>query len=103
MTKFELNDVEEKYYLAYEPVKPDLLDWETLKLAEHFAIKSYKDSLYRGEIVDSMRQGKGVITYNSSRLYEGEWAADKRNGNGYERFSNGNVYEGQYQSGKVHG
>lgn len=55
MTKFRLNDQEEKYYLAYDPVKPDLVNWEELKIAKHFAIKSYKDSLYRGEIVDSMR------------------------------------------------
>jgi hypothetical protein len=59
--------------LAYEPIKPDIINWIELKSCKQFAIKSYKDSVYRGEIVDSMRSGKGVITYNSSRVYEGEW------------------------------
>jgi len=59
--------------LAYVPIKPDIINWEELKDSQCFAIKSYKDSVYRGEIVDSMRSGKGVITYNSSRVYEGEW------------------------------
>ena len=73
MTKFKLNEQEEEYYLAYEPIKPDLINWAELKNSERFAIKSYKDSVYRGEIEESMRSGKGVITYNSSRVYEGEW------------------------------
>ena len=73
MTKFKLNEQEEEYYLAYEPIKPDIINWMELKSSTQFAIKSYKDSVYRGEIVDSMRSGKGVITYNSSRVYEGEW------------------------------
>ena len=73
MTKFKLNEQEEEYYLAYEPMKPDIINWAELKSSERFAIKSYKDSVYRGEIVESMRSGKGVITYNSSRVYEGEW------------------------------
>lgn len=71
---------------------PDILDFETLKSSPTFAIKTYKDSLYRGEIHDSKRHGKGVITYNNTRVFEGEWANDKRNGIGYERFSNGNTY-----------
>lgn len=50
-----------------------------------------------------MREGVGVITYNSSRVYEGNWAHDKRSGIGFERFSNGNIYEGEYSKGKVHG
>ena len=76
------------------PLKPDLIEWEMLKQLPNFAVKSYKDSVYRGELKDSKRHGKGVITYNSTRVYEGEWENDKRHGNGFERFSNGNVYEG---------
>ena len=55
MTKFFLNEQEEEQYLAYKPIRPDLINWEELKQSEKFAVKSYKDSLYRGEIVDSMR------------------------------------------------
>ena len=50
-----------------------------------------------------MREGRGVITYNSTRVYEGHWTLDKRDGLGFERFSNGNIYEGEYSKGKVHG
>jgi hypothetical protein len=96
MTKFYLSDEDKKQYLNYEPIRPNLIAWEELKELETFAVKSYKDSVYRGELKDSKRDGKGVITYNSSRVYEGEWQADKRHGIGYERFSNGNVYEGEY-------
>ena len=94
MTRFVLNDEEQKKFLNYEMLRPDLLDWEELKMFSTFAVKNYKDSIYRGEIVESKRHGKGVITYTTSRVYEGEWKNDKREGFGYERFSNNNIYEG---------
>ena len=103
MTRFVLNDEEQKKFLDYELLRPDLLDWDELKMSPNFAVKSYKDSVYRGEIVDSKRNGKGIITYATKRVYEGEWANDKRHGFGYEQFSNDNIYEGQYFDGKVQG
>ena len=54
-------------------MRPDLIPWDELTASKAFAVKSYKDSVYRGEIVESMRHGKGVISYNSTRLYEGHW------------------------------
>jgi hypothetical protein len=33
----------------------DLFDFELLKQAANFAVKRYKDSLYRGEIVEKQR------------------------------------------------
>jgi hypothetical protein len=80
--------------LNYVPNKDELLNWEELKLQDDFAVKSYKDSVYRGQIVDSLRHGKGVITYKNDRVYEGQWLNDKRHGMGFERFTNGNIYEG---------
>ena len=53
-------------------------------------IKRYKDSLYRGELIDGSRHGLGICVYEIGRVYEGEWGDDKRHGKGYERFSNGN-------------
>lgn len=94
MTRFQLNEEEEKLYLNYIPNKDELLNWEELKLLDDFAVKSYKDSVYRGQIVDSLRHGKGVITYKNDRVYEGQWLNDKRHGMGFERFTNGNIYEG---------
>jgi len=41
----------------------DLFDFQKLKLMQNFAVKQYKDSLYRGEIVDKKRHGLGVCVY----------------------------------------
>ena len=68
----------------------DLFDFEELKTRKHFAIKRYKASLYRGEIVNGLREGQGICVYEIGRVYEGAWSDDKRHGKGYERFSNGN-------------
>ena len=90
--------------MRYQPVKPDLINWEELKLEKNFAVKCYKDSVYRGRLdEDKKRTGRGVITYNSGRVYEGSWKLDYRHGLGYERFQTGNTYEGEYRRGKVHG
>jgi hypothetical protein len=72
-TRFVLNEQEQKEFLSYDMLRPDLLDWEELKMKPTFAVKNYKDSVYRGEVSDSKRNGKGVITYTSTRVYEGEW------------------------------
>ena len=106
VVQYFLDSEEEKMYLRdYVPTFDDFLDWEQTKESSWFAVKKYKDSLYRGEIdpETAKRSGRGVITYNSKRIYEGEWVADKRHGNGFERFANGNEYFGQYKEGKVHG
>jgi len=84
----ELNETEAKLYLNYEPHRPELLTWDDLKLSENFAVKDYSKSVYRGNIVDSQRHGKGVIVYETGRVYEGEWSDDKRNGQGFEIFGN---------------
>ena len=81
-----------------------MLNWEELKLEKNFAVKCYKDSVYRGLLDDeNKRTGLGVITYTSGRVFEGGWQSDKRHGLGYERFQIGNTYEGEYHHGKVHG
>lgn len=67
-------------------------DFEQITHSDKFAIKHYKDSIYRGEVGDRKREGKGVILYNTGRVYEGDWNSDKRHGRGYERFVNGNTY-----------
>ena len=74
----------------------DLFSFEELKSRTNFAIKRYKESLYRGEIETGHRHGTGICVYEIGRVYEGEWSNDKRHGKGYERFSNGNQYLGEY-------
>ena len=87
-TKF-LTEDEERQYMVYKMIT-DLFDFELLKKQKNFAIKRYKESLYRGEVTNGMRQGIGICVYENGRVYEGSWDVDKRHGKGYERFSNGN-------------
>lgn len=61
-------------------------NYEEVKLSDNFAIKQYKDAIYKGELKEKKREGRGVIIYNNGRRYEGEWQDDKRNGKGFERF-----------------
>ena len=75
--------------MAYQMIT-DLFDFEELKTREIFAIKRYKESLYRGEVQEGKRHGQGICVYEIGRVYEGDWNDDKRHGKGYERFSNGN-------------
>lgn len=84
-----LNENQELEYLQYRMLT-DLFDFEELKQAANFAVKRYKDSLYRGEIVEKKRMGQGICCYENKRVYEGSWLFDKRHGKGYEKFSNGN-------------
>jgi hypothetical protein len=103
-TKYRLDSDEEAKYLGYEPVHPEYLDWAEIKLSDNFAVKSYKNSVYVGQLDPQMRRaGRGVITYGSGRLYEGSWHEDKRHGLGYEKFQSGNTFEGEYVHGKVEG
>lgn len=73
-------------------MKSDEFIYEEVKESELFAVKHYKDSIFKGEIVERKRHGRGVIIYHNGRLYEGEWVNDKRHGRGYELFTNGNTY-----------
>lgn len=67
-----LTEDEERQYMRYK-MHTDLFDFELLKQSETFAIKKYKESLYRGEIVGQLREGNGVCVYENGRLYEGAW------------------------------
>lgn len=78
-------------------------DYEEVQQCEQFGIKKYRDSIYRGELDERKREGRGVIVYDTGRVYEGNWLLDKRHGRGYERFANNNTFCGEYYDGKAHG
>jgi len=61
-------------------------DYDSIKTQDQFGIKQYKDAIFKGELQNRLREGKGVIIYNNGRVYEGDWSDDKRHGRGYERF-----------------
>ena len=51
LTRKYLTEDEERQYMIYKMIT-DLFDFELLKKQETFAIKRYKESLYRGEVID---------------------------------------------------
>ena len=73
----------------YAP-ESELVNFEELKKSDYFKTKRYMDALYKGEIVNGKRQGKGVMRYRNARIYEGDWEADLRHGKGFEKYPNGN-------------
>jgi len=81
----------------------NLFEYNTVKNDPNFALKRYKDSLFKGTVIDKKRSGLGAMVYRNGRLYEGEWLNDQRNGKGYERFIDGGCYTGQYKDNKAHG
>ncbi len=55
----------------------------------------YSDgSVYEGEIVNAMRNGKGKITYKNGDTYEGTFIEDKMNGTFTVHYANGDSYIG---------
>ena len=76
-------DEENMDLLEYEMESDEFL-YEEVKESELFGIKKYRDSTYKGEILNRLREGRGVIIYESGRVYEGYWHTDKRHGSGYE-------------------
>jgi hypothetical protein len=61
-----------------------LFDYEALKHLPTFGLKVYPKAIYRGELQDTKRHGRGCMSYQSGRVHEGYWVNDKRNGPGYE-------------------
>ena len=62
-----------------------------------------KNGRYVGQVVNGLREGKGIYyVYNGDR-YEGEWKNDKREGKGIEYFNNGDRYEGDWKDDKKQG
>lgn len=52
-------------------MESQIFDYEILRQAPEFGMKHYKDSVYRGELVNGKRQGLGVMQYRKARVYEG--------------------------------
>lgn len=96
----DLVDVDSNYEMV-----SDLFDYQGLRLLDNFGIKTYRNSMYRGQIHEKTqeRHGMGVLVCSNGRTYEGEWVLDKRNGQGLEVFANGNHYKGTYLNNRTHG
>jgi hypothetical protein len=60
--------------------------------------------VYEGELLNSMREGKGVCLYNNGMMYEGEWKRNKEHGHGVLRSDRKRIiYKGEWERGRMHG
>ena len=54
----------------------------------------YRDGgKYVGAWKDSLRHGKGVMTYGDATVYDGDWEYNMRHGQGSCKFGNGDEYQ----------
>ena len=93
----------EKKYGTYIMQSSGIMTYEELKSKPNFQILEFENALYRGQIVSGVREGIGIMIYQSGRIYEGNWLSDRRQGMGYERYANGNSYKGMFERGKANG
>lgn len=64
--------------------------------------------VYKGEVKDKKRHGKGKMVWADGSVYEGDWLNGKRTGKGKMVWGadtewSGDVYEGDFVNGKRHG
>lgn len=52
-------------------MESSVFDFQPVKMSENFGLKQYKDSCYKGELLNGKRHGLGVCIYKTARLYEG--------------------------------
>ena len=62
-----------------------------------------KNWRYVGQIVNGLREGKGIEYYNDGNRYEGDFRNDKREGKGIFYYNNGDRYEGDFKNGNMEG
>ena len=48
----------------------------------HGTLRYPDGSVYAGNFLNGLRQGKGTYTYNDGQVYSGEWVEDLKHGNG---------------------
>ena len=58
---------------------------------------------YVDQVVNGLREGKGIYYVFNGDRYEGEWKNDKRDGKGIEYYHNGDRYEGEHRNGQAEG
>ena len=51
--------------------------------------------LYKGSLVDDMREGFGRHVWPDGAEYEGDWKNDKPSGKGRKKWPDGSTYEGE--------
>ena len=62
-----------------------------------------RNGKYIGQILNGLREGKGIMYYYNGDRYEGEYRNNNREGKGIMYYNNGDRYEGYYKKGKKEG
>ena len=60
----------------------------------------YDNGRYVGQVVNGLREGKGIAYFNNGNRYEGDWRNDKMEGKGIFYFNNGEREMGDYSNDK---
>jgi hypothetical protein len=111
---------EERFYLGeYQGDKPhgkgvEILadrylysgDWKNGKWhGKGVVLSSNPDTggLYRGELIESKSQGKGVKIWNNGPSYDGEWKENRMHGEGTYIWDSGERYDGNWENGMMSG
>ena len=66
-------------------------------------IKYPNVGIYKGEIKNNYRHGKGTMKWNDGGKYVGEWKNNVRHGKGTFSYPSGYKYVGEWKNGKQHG
>jgi hypothetical protein len=61
------------------------------------------ENLYKGEMVNGERNGKGEMIYENGDIYNGNWINDERNGHGTMNYAYGDRYDGNWENDLRHG
>ena len=66
-------------------------------------IKNGKKWRYVGQVVNGLREGKGICYWENGDRYEGDYRNDNKEGKGIYYFSDGDRYEGDERNDKAEG
>ncbi|KAL5271885.1 hypothetical protein ACHWQZ_G000173 [Mnemiopsis leidyi] len=62
-------------------------------------VEQHKNYFYKGEWVEDLKEGYGVIASHTGSKYEGTWHKDLQEGCGIETYRDGSFYAGQFDAG----
>ena len=60
----------------------------------------YDNGRYVGQVVNGLKEGKGIYYWNDGDRYEGDWRNDKKEGKGIYYYNNGDRRMGDYSNDK---
>ena len=62
-----------------------------------------KNGRYVGQVVNGLREGKGIMYYNDGSRYEGDFRNNIKEGKGIYYWNDGDRYEGDFRNDKAEG